>query len=96
MEISTLGPRGVGRTTKDLLSLPRGSLYIVHHFAAVDRVRRDLAKLDREDISVEPWSRVRDGSLRGTRWPGIDIDHAVSLNKDEWMLYRALLLQVRP
>jgi len=66
--------RGTGRTTRQMLTAARGSIFVwcndVLHYP------RELARfLGREDLTIVGASSIRDSSLRGTC---VVVDHWIS------------------
>lgn len=81
--ISSAGPKGSGRTTAQLVRLPRGSMF----FWCTSDIwypRSLCHKLNRADIKVFPRSHLDDYyRFHGCRFPGADVDHAVLFSADE-------------
>ncbi len=67
--------RQTGCTTRQLETLPRESLFIVHNQAMNDYVRALCKKIGREDILIRSLTWLRDERWRGNTYPAADIDH---------------------
>lgn len=66
--------RQSGRSTKQMISAPAGSLYVVHTFCSVSYYKELAKKNGREDLIIIAPYQIRDYSI-GRKISGIVIDH---------------------
>lgn len=74
----TRGGRGSGRTTRQLLALPKGGWYFCASWPHTLNIKDLANKVGRPDIVMRDVNELRDyNQFHGMQIPGFDIDHYV-------------------
>ena len=77
-----MNDRQTGRTTKQMLGAPAGSVFVWvnHHLAYPEMLARGLG---RDDLVIKPPSWLTQRNTRGRELHGLVIDHAAVLDDDQ-------------
>lgn len=88
--------RQTGRTTKQLESAPKGSLFICHHQPSVKYTKRLASHIGRQDIDVVPLSQFDFHSIHvfyGRKYSGVTIDHDCCPALKQWSSIKEIKLR---
>lgn len=77
--------RQTGRSTKQMLHAPPGSVYVWPCDNSIDYAKALAEYLGRSDLEIIAVYRLRPDKIRGRRLTGVMVDHAVRLTTPNFL-----------
>jgi hypothetical protein len=87
--------RGTGRTTRQMQAAPPGAVFVSAHHGTKGYDKELARSLRREDLLIVDPSWLTEQRWQGLTLPGIVIDHAAKLAKEEQRCLELALTRVR-